>query len=426
MKDQHQRPPAPPPAPAAGGADGKAINAEKRQKYELKQKKKQEMVEREKKRSQWAAANAHFARVVCANDVENLRRERDKDQAVAGQKRKAREADESSPVDELIAPYLDLKEGDSSNGHLFIAEGTETVRLLIQQSTEEACQCSGDCGQRKPIKIVSVLVRPSSFFEEPVKLISEVKKTACSHQVMAITCSHTKTKAKQSQSQSPPFHVLIASEDVQSRIAGFHIARGALACGVIPKYDEKWLDAFLANKTKPKIDEGKSESSHSSVGLRVLALDGISDTANMGTMIRCCAAFGIELILLSSDCCDPWYRRSIRTSMGHVASIPIVRCESLSSALSRMEKDNDISSFAAVIDLDSELVLERMEFGEVPPRWCCVMGNEGNGISKQVVAACTSRLRIGMSAGVDSLSVPVATGILLHGLAERERKQEIR
>ena len=414
MKDQQRRPPAP-----AAATDGKAINAEKRRKYELKQKKKQEMVERESKRSQWTAANAHFARVVCANDVENLRRERDKDQAVAGQKRKAREADESSPIDEtklakLIAPYLDLKEGNSSNGHLFVAEGTETVRLLIQQSTKEACQCSGDCEERKPIQILSVLVRPSSFFEEPVKLISDV--------------SHSKTKAEQSQSlsQSPPFHVLIASEDVQSRIAGFHIARGALARGVIPKYDEKWLDAFLANKTKPKIDEGKNESSHSSIGLRVLAFDGISDTANMGAMIRCCAAFGIELILLSNDCCDPWYRRSIRTSMGHVASIPIVRCENLSSTLSRMEKHNDISSFAAVIDLDSELVLERMEFGEVPPRWCCVMGNEGNGISKQVVAACTSRLRIGMSAGVDSLSVPVATGILLHGLAERERKQEIR
>ena len=424
MKDQHQRPapPAPAPAPAAAGADGKAINAEKRRKYELKQKRKQEMAERESRRSQWTAANAHFARVVCANDVENLRRERDKDQeAGAGQKRKAREADELSSIDEtklaeLIAPYLDLKEGDSSNGHLFIAEGTETV-LLIQQSTEEACQCSGDCGERKPIQIVSVLVRPSSFFEEPVKLISDIEESAC---------SHTKTKAEQSQSQSPPFNVLIASEDVQSRIAGFHIARGALACGVIPKYDEKWLDAFLANKNKPKIDEGKSESSQSPIGLRVLALDGISDTANMGAMIRCCAAFGIESILLSNDCCDPWYRRSIRTSMGHIASIPIVRCENLSSTLSRMEKHNNISSFAAVIDLDSELVLERMEFGEVPPRWCCVMGNEGNGISKQVVAACTSRLRIGMSAGVDSLSVPVATGILLHGLAERERKQEIR
>lgn len=413
--NQHQRPPA-----AAAAADGKAINAEKRRKYELKQKRKQEMLERESQRSQWIAANAHFACVVCANDVENLRRDRDKDQALAGQKRKAREADESSSIDdtklfELITPYLDLKERDSSNGHLFIAEGTETVRLLIQQSKKEVpvCQSSCYCGERKPIKILSILVRPSSFFEEPVKLvsdISDVEESACSHNILT-------TAQSQSQWQSPPFHVLIASEDVQSRIAGFHIARGALACGVIPKYDENWLDAFLANKTKPNF-RGSGASQ-----LRVLALDGISDTANMGAMIRCCAAFGIELILLSKDCCDPWYRRSIRTSMGHVASIPIVRCEGLSSTLSRMEKHNNISSFAAVIDMDSELVLERMEFGEVPPRWCCVMGNEGNGISKQVAKSCTNRLRIGMSPGVDSLSVPVATGILLHGLAERERKE---
>jgi tRNA G18 (ribose-2'-O)-methylase SpoU len=52
--------------------------------------------------------------------------------------------------------------------------------------------------------------------------------------------------------------------------------------------------------------------------------------------------------------------------------------------------------------------------------WCCVLGNEGNGISSKVINACKYRIRIGMSETVDSLSVGVAGGILLHNIRERE------
>jgi tRNA G18 (ribose-2'-O)-methylase SpoU len=57
--------------------------------------------------------------------------------------------------------------------------------------------------------------------------------------------------------------------------------------------------------------------------------------------------------------------------------------------------------------------------GDVPDRWCCVVGNESNGISQAVVLSCHHTIRIDMDDGVDSLSLPIATGILLHGLRER-------
>ena len=50
------------------------------------------------------------------------------------------------------------------------------------------------------------------------------------------------------------------------------------------------------------------------------------------------------------------------------------------------------------------------------------MGNEAKGISSDVIAKCHHSLRIDMEVGVDSLSVPIATGILLHGIRERENK----
>jgi tRNA G18 (ribose-2'-O)-methylase SpoU len=61
-----------------------------------------------------------------------------------------------------------------------------------------------------------------------------------------------------------------------------------------------------------------------------------------------------------------------------------------------------------------------MRTGTVGEKWCCVLGNEGTGISAQVRDVCRRHVRINMDSGVDSLSLPVATGILLNGLLERE------
>jgi len=110
----------------------------------------------------------------------------------------------------------------------------------------------------------------------------------------------------------------------------------------------------------------------------------------------------------------------VRVSMGYIFNVPVVRVDDLANTLRGFAKSVSCVSYAAVIDRDAALVLEEMGRGEVPRAWCCVMGNEGNGISDAVTKACSHRLRIEMSEGIDSLSVPIATGILLHGLKERE------
>lgn len=106
--------------------------------------------------------------------------------------------------------------------------------------------------------------------------------------------------------------------------------------------------------------------------------------------------------------------------MGYIFHVPVVCVNDLALTLHGLQKSISCVSYAAVLDADADLVLERMGRAEVPRSWCCVMGNEGNGISEPVTQACSHRIRINMSDGVDSLSVPIATGILLHGLRERE------
>ena len=100
-----------------------------------------------------------------------------------------------------------------------------------------------------------------------------------------------------------------------------------MACGVIPPgRDLDWLRSQLHEKKE----------------WRLLGIDGINDLANLGSMIRTSSVLGIDAILISHDCCDPWYRRTIRVSMGHVFRIPIIRCPDLALALRQLHETDGV------------------------------------------------------------------------------------
>jgi len=374
-------------------------------------------------------------------------------------------------LNQLIGPFLNMKDqniiNESQNDNnndtskpgrkLFIAEGTETVRLMIERCRGSSYSSNSlterDIQQQHSNdnnEVVSILTKPTTFFEDPVNLLQSMKKSFPSYfeqidkerkfrmngdHVDAGNKSDITGSQKQKQHQTIsqqqqhtiPFHVIIASEKVLSKIAGFHIGRGALGLGCVPHYDENWLYSYVKSRTTTAAAAITSKQSdqnlsckHVSCNMRILALDQISDTANLGSLIRSSAAFGMDCIILSHDSCDAWYRRSVRVSMGHVLTIPIVRVSDLACTIDTMQKELNVTSYAAVIDHDADLVLEDVEKGQIDKFWCCVLGNEGNGISSKVSRACKYRIRIGMSETVDSLSIGVAGGILLHNIRERE------
>ena len=398
-------------------ADGNATKEEKRRRWLAKQEKKSQKSNIEEERDHWFRQNSQFAISLTMEELEKLEFNDP-----------SKNTPQAAELSSIILPYKNVKEGisqEKKNGNkqekkYFIAEGTETVRLLLQQSMASTRTSADSLHSRiPPIAIKSIFVKTSAFFESPVLLKNDVEAAvAFGLQERADTESRA--------ADAPPFRVLVGSEDVQSKVVGFPFCRGALACGIVPSWseDEAWLMDFL--KGRPHFSEPRDKESKVSKGisqpLRVLALDGICDTANLGSIVRSASAFGMNAIILSQDCCDVWYRRAVRVSMGHCCRIPCVRVSSLSHALSRLHDELGVKSYAAVIDLDAECVLENTGRGDVPGAWCCVMGNEGNGISKAVAQACSTRIRIDMEEGVDSLSVPCATAILLHGLREREAK----
>lgn len=261
-------------------------------------------------------------------------------------------------VDDLsmpdLEPYGNLRDAQLvARQSVFVAEGTETVRLLLRQ-VERMCSewilgdRKGPIDENELIRVRSIVCKPSVLMDPPVRLVDDVE--AAMEAMALCNGARENDEQKQQQPQLPAFRVFVADEKVQNQLTGYGGARGAMACGRIPtNRDEDWLiNSFLRSLTKDR--------------LRLLAVDGVSDTANLGSMIRSASAFGVDAILLSHTTCDAWYRRCIRVSMGHVFRVPTVRVKDLESVLRLLQEKYDVVSYAAVLK-DCDLVLERVPKG---------------------------------------------------------------
>ena len=151
-------------------------------------------------------------------------------------------------------------------------------------------------------------------------------------------------------------------------------------------------------------------------GNRLLALDGIQDPGNMGTIIRTADAAGFGGLILSPDCVDVFSPKVVRATMGSIFRVGFSFPGSLSAALNNFRKEgwSVISS-----QLDGEPFYSRKS---VPPPLILVVGNEGNGISDDVRAAATHRFRLPMVGGAESLNAAVAAGIMMYDFIREDAK----
>ena len=146
---------------------------------------------------------------------------------------------------------------------------------------------------------------------------------------------------------------------------------------------------------------------------RVVVIDGVVDTTNIGAIFRSAAALGIDAVLLTPASCDPLNRRAVRVSMGSVFLVPWTWIDSHDSlkplgfkTAAMALTDNSVS-----ID-DPKLVYE--------PKLAVIMGTEGDGLSREAVASADYVVRIPMSHGVDSLNVAAAAAVAFWQLRRRE------
>ena len=138
---------------------------------------------------------------------------------------------------------------------------------------------------------------------------------------------------------------------------------------------------------------------------RVVVIEAVTDTTNIGAIFRSAAALGIDAVLLTRDTCDPLNRRAVRVSMGSVflvpwtwLDVPIQTLNDYGFRTAAMAlSDNSIS-------LDDPLLTQE-------ERLAIIMGTEGDGLPYQTIEEADYVVRIPMAHGVDSLNVAAAAAV---------------
>ena len=140
----------------------------------------------------------------------------------------------------------------------------------------------------------------------------------------------------------------------------------------------------------------------------ILYADTIQDPGNMGTIIRSCDAFGAKSIIYNKGCVDIYNPKVIRASMGSLNRIAHIKTEDNSEIL-KILADNGFTIFSAVVD--SNVYLESIKEYQ---KAIIVVGNESNGIDREIISSSNVRFSIKMNGSIESLNAGVAASICLY------------
>ena len=142
---------------------------------------------------------------------------------------------------------------------------------------------------------------------------------------------------------------------------------------------------------------------------RLLALEGVQDPGNVGTLLRSAAAFGFDGVLLGPGCAAPFAPKTLRASMGAAGRLPVLVVSDLPAALTAL-RGRGVTCLAAALYHSRPLDEVGTDF---PGGVCLVIGSEGQGLTDAAVAACDAAVRIPMTDLVESLNAGVAGSVLL-------------
>ena len=145
-------------------------------------------------------------------------------------------------------------------------------------------------------------------------------------------------------------------------------------------------------------------------GMRLVAMDGVQDPGNVGTIIRTADAAGFDGVILSTQCADVFSPKVLRATMGSVFRMGIRVTDDLPGLLTQMVQEG-----ASVLSsqLDGEPFYQRSPLNK---RFVLVIGSEGNGVTDEVKAIATHKVKLPMRGGAESLNAAVAAGIMMYEL----------
>ncbi len=181
-------------------------------------------------------------------------------------------------------------------------------------------------------------------------------------------------------------------------------------CNYNFNYDYVTLDVMKSmsplNST-PRIIGVSKFINKNELGDRIVILDEVQDPGNVGTIIRNCVAFNIDTIVLSKGCVSPYNDKVLRSTGGMIYNINII-IGNLDNIIEEIKKRN--------IKIYGTSLKSSISLNNIPKtnKYAICFGNEGNGISENVLNKCDMNVRIDMNEQCESLNVGVSSGIVLY------------
>ncbi|MGN0069930.1 MAG: TrmH family RNA methyltransferase [Prevotella sp.] len=237
-------------------------------------------------------------------------------------------------------------------------------------------------------------IKQGIFIAESPKVIRVALQTG--HHPIALLCErkHLKGDAADIIAAHPDLPVYTGSRELLADITGYTLTRGVLCAMQRP--------------------EPKSVAEVCCSARRIVVIDGVSDTTNIGAIFRSAAALGIDAVLLTPTACDPLNRRAIRVSMGSVFLVPWARSRHPQAELPAL----GFKTVAMALRNDS-IALDDPRL-KAEPRLAIVMGTEGDGLSQETIDESDYVVRIPMAHGVDSLNVATASAVAFWELCRQQ------
>ena len=147
----------------------------------------------------------------------------------------------------------------------------------------------------------------------------------------------------------------------------------------------------------------------------IIALDGIQDPGNLGTILRTVDSANLNQIILSKNSADPYNPKVVRSTMGGIFRINIIEVDSLEETLKEIKKNN---FKIMVTSLDTNNSIYDVEYFKK----VIVIGNEANGVSTEVQKLADEKVKIPMLGKTESLNASVATGIMIYEYVRRKER----
>ena len=230
------------------------------------------------------------------------------------------------------------------------------------------------------------------FIAESPRVIERALDAGCVPVSFLSEDRHIEKEAKEILERCGEIPAYVASFDVLTQLTGYKLTRGMLCAMYRPRL-----------RTPEEVCQGAR---------RIAVLESVVNPTNVGAIFRSAAALNMDGILLTSDCSDPLYRRSLRVSMGTAFQIPWTYFDKQITWPMEGQaflKEQGFQMVAMALRDDTVNIdnpgLHKEE------KLAIVLGTEGEGLTSQTIASCDYTVKIPMSHGVDSLNVAAASAV---------------